>query len=863
MKRHYSATTFFLLLFLTGFMNPPCSNGQYQGKADARAVVQAGRARFTVLTPRLLRLEWDSTSTFNDQPSFVVINRKLPVPAFTQSRKDGWLIITTGDLELRYQLQSGPFNEQNLRITYRHPDKNFEWKPGTKDTGNLKGTYRTLDRCDGNIRDNKDVIQLEDGLLSKAGWHLIDDSKSLLFDNSNWPWVTTRTENATQDWYFMGYGTRYKQALFDYSLVAGKVPLPPRYAFGYWWSRYWSYSDNEIRDLVNNFEKYAVPLDVLVIDMDWHFMVNEKLPWTGWTWNRRLFPDPAKSLAWIHSKQLKTTLNLHPADGIVPQEEKYNAMAKALAFDTSRHATIPFEASNKKFMRTLFDTILQPMQKMGVDFWWLDWQQWPMDKKIPNLSNTWWLNHTFFTNAEQSSGKRPLIYHRWGGLGNHRYQIGFSGDAIISWNSLDYQPYFTNCASNVLYSYWSHDIGGHFHENSAHSGIDPEMYTRWMQYGALSPIFRTHSTKDASLNKEVWNYKGEVYDALTNAIRFRYQLSPYIYTMARKTYDSSIALCRPLYYDYTSQQEAYTYNKQYMFGDDLLVAPIGAPMKEGASTLPVWLPGGNNWYEWNTGTLLTGGQTVERSFTLEEYPLYVKAGAIIPLKNDVKNLDKDPGTLTIGIFPGGNGNAVFYEDAGNDKDYAGAYATTQLQSTWQQRTQRVVINPRKGNYKGMPPSRTYTVQLYGAEMPQSITVNGKQLKYTQIPNGKDWHYVGKTFSVIIPLPENLCTAKQEVIIQYSKTDAIDVNTGLVKLFRELSKATTALKFRDAGLLLPEVIGNCEETNLKLQYNPEQFYSYIRYFKDHYPSIPEAIMKTGISKANKEWYINQLKDIKKK
>lgn len=299
-----------------------------------------------------------------------------------------------------------------------------------------------------------------------------------------------------------------------------------------------------------------------------------------------------------------------------------------------------------------------------------------------------------------------------------------------------------------------------------------------------------------------------------------------------------------------------------MFGDDMLVAPIGSPMKEGASTLNVWLPGGNDWYEWNTGTMLSGGQTVERSFTLEEYPVYVKAGAVIPLYDGVKNLDKDPGKLTIGVFPGGNGKAIFYEDAGNDQHYAHEYATTQLESTWQGRTQRIVINPRKGMYKGMPASRTYTVQLYGAEMPQSVTVGGRQVRYTQVPNGKDWSYEGKTFSVVIPLPANLCSAKQEVVIRYSKTDSVNVNTGLVKIFRELSKATTALKFRDAGMLLPGLIGNCEETNLKLQYDPSQFYPIIRYFTDNYPAIPDTIRKTRISNENKEWYINQLKAVTK-
>lgn len=845
-----------LITTLFSFAGMTASHAQENGHANLNAIVVEGNARFTVLTPRLIRLEWDSSRKFNDRPSFVVINRKLPVPSFTKTIKNGWLHISTAQLELRYRLRSGKFNEQNLQIIYHDPAQNFTWKPGLKQKDNLKGTYRTLDRFDGNIKDGNEVMQLEDGLISKDGWHLIDDSKSLLFDNSDWAWVTSRPSEDQLDWYFMGYGKSYKQALYDYSLIAGKVPLPPRFVFGYWWSRYWSYSDNEIRGLVNNFEKYNIPLDVLVIDMDWHSIENNHLPWTGWTWNKRLFPDPDKSLAWLKTKDLKTTLNLHPADGIAPYESQYKDFAKAMNFDTTTNAAIPFEGSNKKFMKTLFDVVLHPMEKKGIDFWWLDWQQWPNDKNITNLSNTWWLNYVFFSDKEKNSDKRPLMYHRWGGLGNHRYQIGFSGDALISWKSLDFQPYFTNCASNVLYTYWSHDIGGHFYHKDPDS-MDPELYARWMQYGALSPVFRTHSTKSKVINKEIWNFRGEVYDALTSAVNFRYQLSPYIYTMARKTYDSSIGICRPLYYDYQEQPEAYEYSKQYMFGDNILVAPIGTPMENNESKLNVWLPKGNNWYEWNTGTLLKGGQVTQRSFTLEEYPIYVKGGSIIPMFSNVKNLDKDPGKVIIGVFPGGDGSSVLYEDGGNDKTYATHYATTQLQSRWKGRTQKITIHPRRGSYKGMTNSKRYSIKLYGVEMPQRITVNGNVVPYTYLQNNKDWTYEGKTFSATIPLPETSCSNKQEIVIEYSK-DSIDVNTGLIKTFRQLTKATTALKFRDAGLIMPEVVGNCEETNLKFEYHPAMFYEYIRYFNKYYSQIPDAIRQTNISNENKEWFINYLK-----
>ncbi|WP_342646881.1 TIM-barrel domain-containing protein [Mucilaginibacter sp. CSA2-8R] len=832
-------------------------------RANPKAMVQEGNVRFTVLTPRLIRMEWTTSGTFTDNATFIVVNRNLPVPRFTTVKGNGQVIIKTDELELQYKIGSGKFTNQNLSVKLLDTKHPFTWTPGLKQTGNLKGTYRTLDNYDGDEQIwDKTKMELEDGLLATDGWTLIDDSKSLLFDHSDWPWVMPRVTTDHQDLYLMGYGRQYKKALFDFTQIAGRVPLPPRYAFGYWWSRYWSYSDNEVRNVVHNFEQRQLPLDVFVVDMDWHNtdslrakddVFEQPKGWTGWTWNERLFPNPDGFLHWMKDQDLKVTLNLHPASGIAPFEEPYQRTARYLNFDTTGKANIPFAGSDKRFMQALFNTVLHPMEKKGVSFWWLDWQQWPNDKKIKDLNNTWWLNYTFFTDMERTSAVRPMLYHRWGGLGNHRYQIGFSGDAVISWKSLAFQPYFTSSASNVLYGYWSHDIGGHQFGRGAERVLNPELYVRWMQFGALSPIFRTHSTKSASLNKEVWNFQGEYYDALSNAIRLRYQLAPYIYTMARKTYDTGLSLCRPLYYDDPETKEAYENPSEYMFGDNLLVAPIVSAMENGIAKKKVWLPAGNNWFEWNTGALLKGGQYVNRVFGLEEYPIYVKAGAVLPTYPNVKNLSHDPEQCVLAVFPGADGATKVYEDGGNSKDYASAYAYTQVVSRHLPgRIQKITIMPRKGQYAGMALSRTYRLQLYGAEMPVQIVANGKKLNYTTETNTKDWSYNGQELSVNIPLAKANAVQQQEVTVYYSKTDSIDVNNGLVRKFRQLSKGITALKFKDAGIILPHVVGNCEETNLRLQYYPAQFYKALNYFNQHFTEIPKAVEK-ATNASNATWF----------
>jgi alpha-glucosidase (family GH31 glycosyl hydrolase) len=809
----------------------------YQLSPDPNAVVQLGDARFTVLTDQLVRLQWGQPASYDNRASLVVVNRKLPVPTFTTRTEDNWFHLKTNKIELVYKINSGVFDSTNLKIRFLNADT-VSWKPGQKQKFNLKGTSRTLDGQDGEMNlYSKQKLQLEDGVLARDGWFFLDDSRSLRLDNSDWPWVTAPGAPKL-DWYFLGYGDDYKSALLDFSKIAGHVPMLPRYVFGYWWSRYWSYSDNELRELVQNLKRFDVPTDVLVIDMDWHIK-----GWTGYTWNKNLFPDPAGFLKWTKENHLKTTLNLHPADGIQSTEDEYRNFATYMKADTSKKQSIPFEASNKAFMRGLFDIVLRPIEKAGVDFWWLDWQQWPNDIKIPALSNTWWLNYTFFTDKAMHGQTRPLLYHRWGGLGNHRYQIGFSGDTFMSWESLAYEPYFTSTASNVLYSYWSHDIGGHILKGNE-KGVGPELYTRWLQYGGFSPIMRTHSTKNAAIKKEIWNFGPEYAKAQHDAIRLRYALVPYIYTMSRKTFETGIGLCRPMYYDYAKQPEAYAYNEEYMFGDNMLIRPVTTPSKDGFATVKVWLPAGNDWYEWHTGTLLKGGQVVERSFSIDEYPIYVKAGSVIPMYNDqIQNLDKNPNNVTIGVFPGSNGKFQLYEDNGNDKNYGSEFATTSISMQRIGAEQVVNINPTVGKYHDILSRRKFTVKLFGTQPPSKILLNGKPLQFNPENRDGSWNYDGSNLCLNILLPDQDCRVGQQIRISYDAAQAPEITAGLVEKFKRLFMITAALKSGDngnEGMYIPKNLGIAEETNRLLSYHPDNFQDYLKQFEHAYKLIPDDI-----------------------
>ena len=810
--------------------------------------------RFTVISDGAVRMEYAPDGQFVDAKSFVAVQRAYPAADY-RVKRGAWIEIATPKMVLRYRKNSGPFTASNLSV--RSPKGAavpFVWKPGMQQKGNLKGTYRTLDGYDGDTYvydERRPKMPIEDGLLATDGWTLIDDSDNFLFDgDKEWEWVEKRPDDGAQDWYFLAYGHDYKAALRDFTLFAGKMPLPPRYAFGYWWSRYWAYSDKELRTLVKNFRAYDIPLDVLVIDMDWHYTDGDRGGWTGWSWNRTLFPDPAKFLRWLGGKGIRSTFNLHPADGVRCGEDSYADVARDMGIDPASKQTVPWVSSDKKFIRSIFRRILTPMERDGVDFWWLDWQQQPTDPAVEGLSNTWWLNYVFFSDMEKNRDVRPMLYHRWGGLGNHRYQIGFSGDASITWASLDFQPYFNSTASNVLYGYWSHDIGGHHMADR----IDPELYIRWMQFGALSPVMRTHSAKSAGLKKEVWNFAPEHADILRSTIRQRYALAPYIYTMARKAYDEGISLCRPMYYEWPEASEAYAFRNQYLFGDDILVAPVTAPGKEGYATVQVWLPEGK-WYEWQTGTMLDGGRTVERTFALDEYPVYVRAGAILPMYGDtVKNLNANDEEILLTLFPGGSGEFSLYEDNGDDKRYAAEFARTHLKSVRDGNLLTVTVGKRTGDYRGMPAERKFSVKVLASAAPVSVTVDGAKA---------DWTYLGEEFALVVEIPRTDCAAEKVVRIRYEDAE-VDFN-GVPAAARRMARAMEEFKYHAARkpweqswrYTYTDEFGPMGSIAEAVEYAPERIPQLIGEFRKAYDDLPGVLRRQGLSQEESEWFFTKI------
>ena len=738
---------------------------------DAAQVIE-GNARFTVLTDRLIRLEWAADGQFEDHATLAIVNRALPVPDFTASRAGGRLSIKTKALTLQYKPDGNPLGQSNLQVRFRLNGKQVTWYPGLEDKGNLMGTARTLDGCEGPEKINFGD-PMEQGVLSRDGWAVVDESHRHLFvpDDSDWgEWVALRPAGERQDLYLFAYGHDYKAALADYAKVAGSIPLPPKYVFGYWWSRYWAYTDDEFLALGREFRSRRIPIDVMVIDMDWHETWpnaarrtrddhGEGLGWTGYTWNQDLIGDPEGFLGEVHSMHLKTSLNLHPAVGIIPREKVYSAFVKDYLSRTSDydgpegyvykggediwngpakpgyHASVPYRMDQRAWADAYFNSVIHPLEAQGVDFWWLDWQQYKESRYVPGLSNTFWINHMFFNDKVRRArglapeqAPRPMIYHRWGGLGSHRYQLGFSGDTHIKWEVLGYLPEFTATASNVLYGYWGHDLGGHMQRGE--KPVDPELFTRWLQYGVFSPIFKTHSTSSAILERRIWMFPDH-YAYMKAALELRYALTPYIYDMARQAYETGLSLCRPLYYEYPEKAEAYTWKQEYFFGDNILAATICEPAgADGLARRDVWLPAGCDWYDMAHRQMLKGGTVQRLRYGIDQNCWFVKAGAIIPLAEEgIQHLQEGSNAWRIFIAPGrGSSSYVHYEDDGVSQAYPTQFARTRIVKKASGSGLTVTVGAREGAYAGMPETRRLSLVLGGAARCPKATLDGQPLE---------------------------------------------------------------------------------------------------------------------------------------
>lgn len=709
--------------------------------SDGRNCFTKGNCRFSIISSKLIRVE-KSGGDFCNEPTQTVICRNFGCPSYVYSTHGSIVEIKTNDIDFFYDTNRNRF----VRVVLSDGRTATDCK-----TGNLGGTCRTLDNTSGEFKlDSKTGrINISDGIISTNGIAVLDDSASLILcpDGEIRPRAETETDK-----YFFAYGWDYRAALEDFFKLTGHPVLIPRYALGNWWSRYKAYTQEEYETLIDRFAEEKIPLTVATIDMDWHEtdVINKfgkdakdkylKLSpyelvylflmpgWTGYTWNKDLFPQPQEFLKGLQDRGLKVTMNLHPHSGCRFFEDEYNEFADFMGVDKKNREQILFDITDPKFREGYFKYLHHPHENDGVDFWWIDWQQ-SHHTATPGLDPLWALNH-YHTIDNARDGKRPLILSRFAGAGSHRYPLGFSGDTFQTWESLNTQPEFTARASNIGYTWWSHDIGGH-----CFGKRDDELYLRWVQFGVFSPVNRLHSTANEFMGKEPWKFGSSVRIYATDMLRFRHRLIPYLYTMNRLTATKGLALCEPMYYGNPKDERAYGCPNEYRFGTELICAPITERTnpKTGLSSTMVFLPKGR-YADIFTGRVYTGNKVVTMYRDLSSIPVLAKEGAIIPLDdNDRKNYCGNPEKLDVWVYRG-NGNFKLYEDDGESFEFEnGAFAETEFTVKENGNDLEFSIDPVKGNKAVLPEKREIRVIF------RDIKGFGEAVLYKDDKKSKDCH----------------------------------------------------------------------------------------------------------------------------
>ncbi len=683
-----------------------------------------GNARFTIITPNCIRMEYSENANFIDAPSWFAVNRQYAACEHRlQDDKDRWTI-NTGCIELSYRKSSEPFSASSLTAEFKFGNGSAHWVFGMNNTANLVGTLQTLDGI-------QKAMPLPEGLISRDGWYCLDDSSSHLFVGN---WIEPRPENSGSDFYLFAYGNNFKLALQTLTTISGSVPLPRKCIFGSWYSRWYSYTSDDYRNIVKEFDEHKIPLDIMVMDMDWHDKEKathghgwaNMLGWTGWSWNKDLIPDAEALLKWYHDQGLNVTLNVHPHDGVREHEDCYADFMNEIGEKPDK--PVPFTAGNKKYLDAYFNIAHGQLEKQGVDFWWVDWQQdsiMPEAEGIKGMKHLPLLNHAYFKFSERSAEKRGLGFSRWAGWGDQRYPIHFSGDAQSNWDMLAFEIYFTATASNVGCFFWSHDIGGFCGKR------DPELYARWVQFGVATAAMRMHSTGD-ELDRRPWKWDTEVEESIRQSFQLRSQLMPYIYSQAAKSCRDSIPLCRPLYYDYPDDERSYQAQHQYLFGDAFLVAPvISKRNSDGYATTKVWLPNGE-WANWFTGEIYDGNQMIEQKSDINTFPFFVKTGFPVVMQPMTLRMTSNiPDEYTVTVFPGKRDcmhESDLYTDDGISQKYKdGEYSLVKLKFKQTGDTAELDTVPEQEIANSNLSNQKMSLNLHGNHHLSKVYMNKKQV----------------------------------------------------------------------------------------------------------------------------------------
>lgn len=659
--------------------------------ANKKNIIQGEKFRFTVLTERLIRLEYNDNGKFVDDPTELVLYRDLDTPEFTSNEDSNYVVITTKYFKLTY-IKGRSFlggkaePAANLKVSLLNTDR--FWYYGHSEVRNYGIPNPSL--ADGGLKGK--------GLYSADGMASFDDTTSLIFNEDG---TVSSNDELRVDTYLFMYNKDFDEALKDYYKITGFPALVPRYALGNWWSSNDNYDDLKLKNLVDNFEHNEIPLSIVVLDKDWHkrLKIKDKTLRTGFTFNDEYFKNPKAMIDYLHNKNIRLGLSVDPTSGFYNIDTYYNDALKYIEADSE--GKIPFNVLDPKFIDVYLKMFIHPLDALGVDFYWLD-----LENNLNNANLTL-LKHYHFYDMQRNFKRRPLLLSDGTTIAPHRYPVLYSGKTKVGWDTLRKIPFYNNNSFNNGAPFWAHDISGYFKGTE-----DNELYIRSIQLSVFSPILKFGVDKGHYYKREPWRWDIKTYTIAKDYLQLRHKLIPYIYSEAYKYHKFGDALIKPLYYERPEFYDDVLYRNEYYFGSSLLIAPIITKKDEVMNRVVhnFYLPKGT-WYDYVTGKKFPGGKSYISFFRDEDYPVFVKSGSIIPLSNN-QNLNDTtpPKEMEINIFPGQSNSYTLFEDDGESdlyrKDY---YLLTQIDYTYMPSNYSVVIRSVQGKSGIVPEKRNYKI----------------------------------------------------------------------------------------------------------------------------------------------------------
>jgi len=750
--------------------NPPNPVLSFTQTADGVELHQtAGILRLQVVSPAILHVTYGPETIPSHPSDGVVIKRDWPPAQFTIESDEKSVTLATSQIKAVIDRRSGALSYKSLDGHNLTTDNYRQLQPaevnGEKTNhaevffsiyGSKEGLYGLGQHQAGvwNFRgetvdlsqENTDIaIPL---LVSSNGYGIFWNNPSRSrFNNRFVHMLYWSAEVADRiDYYFLA-GPEPDQIVAHYRELTGDAPMFGRWAYGFWQCKNKYQSQKELEDVAAKYRALHIPVDNIVQDWYWWKTMGEM------RWNKN-YPDPDGLIKTLHDEHFHLMISIWPYfDPGSPVYDTFDKngwfIAKTQVGGFHPLGMALYDPTNPAARKQYWENANAALFKngAGVDAWWLDTDEPETEGREANIltghqlylgSGARYANlfpnfHTEGVSQGQrtaSSHKRVFILSRSAYAGTQRNGVtAWSGDVLSDFLSFQRQ---ISAGLNYAISgmpYWTTDIGGFISGGDLNDPKFKELFVRWFQFGAFSPIFRVHGTRNPSQN-ELWSYGPAAQKILTDYDTLRYRLMPYIYSEAWRVTSERYTLMRPLVMDWRTDHRAQNTGDQYMFGPSILVNPVYI---QGATSRSVYLPK-STWYDFWTGEKLQGEQTIQADAPIEKLPLYIRAGSILPLGPELQwTTEKPEDPIELRIYPGADGDFTLYEDENDNYDYEKGFHST-IPIHWDDATRTLTFGQRQGTFPGMLQQHTFRLILVapnhgvginaGAEPEKSVIYSG-------------------------------------------------------------------------------------------------------------------------------------------